>query len=51
VTLFISPAYLANTFVARRKEHDGNQGEDEREGASNVPLPKYDAEVLGRPGE
>jgi hypothetical protein len=47
VTLLISSADFSNTFVARGEECNGDQGKDEREDASDMPLPKYDAEVLG----
>ena len=51
MTLFIPPAYLANTFVTSREERDSDQGEDERESTGDVPLPEHDTEVLGGPGE
>ena len=43
VALFISSTYLSHAFVASGEEDDGDEREDERKGAGDVPLGEDDA--------
>lgn len=49
--LFVAPRGFADGFVAGRQRHDGEQGDDEGEGAGYAPAGEDDAEVGGVPGE
>lgn len=43
----VASRYISHAFVSGGQEDDGEEGEDERERASDVPLREDDAEVLG----
>lgn len=49
--VFVSAGEGTEGFVADGEEDDGEKGEDEGSGGSNVPLAEDDAEVGGVPGE
>lgn len=43
---FVPPCHLADALVAGRQQHDDHQGDEEGEGAGDVPLAEDDAEVF-----
>ena len=48
---FVAAGYLPDGLIAGSEGDYGHQRPDQRWGAGDVPLPKYNAEVLGVPGE
>lgn len=48
---FVTAGYLPDGLIAGSEGDYGHQRPDQRWGAGDVPLPKYNAEVLGVPGE
>lgn len=48
---FVTAGYLPDGLIAGSEGDYGHQRPDQRRGAGDVPLPKYNAEVLGVPGE
>jgi len=48
---FVAAGYLPDGLIAGSEGDYGHQRPDQRWSAGDVPLPKYNAEVLGVPGE
>ena len=48
---FVTAGYLPDGLIAGSEGDYGHQRPDQRWSAGDVPLPKYNAEVLGVPGE